>query len=191
MTTGDPALERKLAAILYTDVAEYSRLTEVDEEGTHRALTAALDAVSRTVARHGGRVLHYAGDAVLAEFPSAIVAVQCALALQGSLVQDEQLWVGEQRLRLRIGVNLGDVIADREELYGEGVNVAARLESIAPPGGICISGKVHAEVRTKVDQALGRPGLAALQEPSPSRCTCTRARWVARHHFRPSIQAIL
>ena len=144
-------MERKLAAILYADVAGYSRLTGADEERTHRILSTYLDLVSKLIGDHGGTVLHYAGDAVLAEFPSVVIAVTCAVEIQQTLAQRNQELPQEQRLEFRIGINLGDVIVDRDEIYGDGVNLAARLESLAEPGGICVSAAVHDQVVDKLE----------------------------------------
>jgi adenylate cyclase len=139
-------LKRKLAAILYADVAEYSRLTGEDEEGTHRALRAYLDVIASHIQIHNGRVVHYAGDAVLAEFGAVSNALSCAVAVQCELDERNQELPYERQMRFRIGVNLGEVIADGDEIYGDGVNVAARLESLAEPGGICISDAVRTAI---------------------------------------------
>lgn len=167
----DEGLNRKLAAILYADVAGYSRLTGADEEGTHKTLSAYLDAVSTLIEGHGGRVLHYAGDAVLAEFASIVVAVRCAVEVQHDLAARNESLADERKVRFRIGVNLGDVIVDRDELYGDGVNVAARLESLAEPGGICVSQKVLDEVRDKLDvgyEFLGEQPVKNMERPIPA-----------------------
>jgi adenylate cyclase len=136
-------LPRKLAAILYADVAGYSRLTGADEDATHRTLSEYLDVISTIVGRHRGRVMHYAGDAVLAMFDAVVDAVDCAGAIQEDLRARGEKLPEDRRLQFRIGLNLGDVIEDRGDIYGDGVNIAARLESLADPGGICISGTVH------------------------------------------------
>ena len=161
---------RKLAAILYADVAGYSRLTGADEEATHRALGTSLDAITATIEGRGGRVLHYAGDAILAEFASVVVAVACAVDVQRDLAARNHGLPDERKLLFRIGVNLGDVIVDRDELYGDGVNVAARLESLAEPGGICISRKVLHEVRDKLEvgfEFLGDQAVKNIERPIP------------------------
>ena len=134
---------RKLAAILYADVAEYSRLTGEDELGTHKQLGAALDLISDDIKGKGGSVVHYAGDAVLADFGSVVAAVNCAVAIQRQLSERNAEVPKNQRLQFRIGVNLGEVIVDRDDIYGDGVNIAARLETLAEPGGICVSGSVY------------------------------------------------
>ncbi len=166
----EQGLTRKLAAIVYADVAGYSRLSGADEEGTHRTLSTYLDAVSALIEKHGGQVLHYAGDAVLAEFASIVVAVGCAVDVQRDLAARNEGLADDRRVRFRIGVNLGDVIVDRDELYGDGVNVAARLESLAEPGGICISQKVLDEVRGKLDvgyEFLGEQSVKNIERPIP------------------------
>lgn len=179
-------LERKLAAILYADVAGYSRLTGEDEEGTHRTLSAYLDAITAAINNYHGKVLHYAGDAVLADFATVSDALACAAAIQCDLKARNQTFPEDRKVRFRIGVNLGEVIADRGEIYGDGVNVAARLEGLAEPGGICISGTVYDAIGTKLPfdyEFLGeqqvknidkpvrayRAGLCAGAEPPPPR----------------------
>ena len=162
------ALPRKLAAILYADVAGYSRLTGEDEDATHRRLTEYLDQIAVTIDRHGGRVMHYAGDAVLAMFEAVVDALSCAAQLQLDLkARNEDLPV-ERKVEFRIGVNLGDVIEDRGDIYGDGVNVAARLESLAEPGGICISESVHTAVGTKLPfdyEFLGEQQVKNIAKP--------------------------
>ncbi len=128
---GTEPLERKLAAILYADVAGYSRLTGEDEERTHRALSAYLDTLTTSIEKHNGKVLHYAGDAVLAEFASVVNALTCAVVIQRDLKARSEHLPEQRRVQFRIGINLGDVIVDRDEISGDGVNVAARLESLA------------------------------------------------------------
>ncbi len=161
-------LERKLAAIFYADVAGYSRLTGQDEEGTHRALSACLDGLTAAIERHGGKVLHYAGDAVLADFPSVVDALNCGVDIQRDLNERNAPLPEERRLQFRVGINLGDVIVDRSEIYGDGVNVAARLESLADPGGICISGTVYDAVGNKLPLAyefMGQQSVKNIARP--------------------------
>ena len=146
----DTPLERKLTAILYADVAGYSRLTEEDEAGTHRLLSASLDYLTNEIGRYNGKVEHYAGDAILAEFPSVILAVACALTAQAELARKQSHLPEEHRVKFRIAINLGEVIVDRGEIYGEGVNIAARLESLGEPGEVWISALVQHEVRGKL-----------------------------------------
>ena len=143
-------LARKLAAILYADVAGYSRLTGQDEEGTHRVLRRYLDLISASIPRYEGRVVHYAGDAVLADFSTVSEALVCAAVVQRELARCNDALPEERRVEFRIGVNLGEVIVDREDIYGDGVNVAARLEALAEPGGICVSESVRGAVGGKL-----------------------------------------
>ncbi len=163
-----PSLERKLTAILYADVAEYSRLTGEDEDGTHRALSSHLDLITATVARYNGQVVHFAGDAILADFAIASDAVSCAVAIQHALEIRNRDLAENSKVQFRIGVNLGEVIVDRNDIYGEGVNVAARLESLAEPGGICISGAVYDAIghRLPVEcEFLGEQSVKNIAKP--------------------------
>jgi adenylate cyclase len=134
--------ERKLTAIFYADVAEYSRLTGEDEDRTHRQLRANMKTISEAIISFHGRIIHYAGDAVLADFAMASNALHCALDVQQKISEISSDLTESQRVLFRIGVNLGEVIVDGTEIYGDGVNVAARLEGLAEPGGVCISGSV-------------------------------------------------
>jgi adenylate cyclase len=143
-------LPRKLAAILYADVVEYSRLTGEDEDATHRTLSEYLDQIANTVETYNGSVMHYAGDAVLTSFEAVVDALSCAVQIQLGIETSNLELSTERQVRFRIGVNLGDVIEDREDIYGDGVNVAARLESLAEPGGICISESVHTAIGNKL-----------------------------------------
>ena len=131
-------MDRKLAAIMSADVVGYSRLTAVDEEGTIRALDRSRERIGRRVAEYGGRIFNVAGDGVMAEFASAVQAVRCAVHIQRELSTDES--EGDSGLKFRIGINLGDVVISGDDLLGDGVNVAARLQSIAGSSAICISG---------------------------------------------------
>lgn len=161
-------MERKLAAILYADVAGYSQLTGIDEEGTHRTLKVHLRALTETIEGHDGRICHFAGDAALAEFGSVVTALKCAVAAQRHLAEHNKNLPENRRLEFRIGVNLGDVIVDGNEIYGNGVNVAARLESLAEPGGICISGRVFEQVERNVDVGfvfLGKRNVKNIDRP--------------------------
>jgi len=145
------SLKRKLTAILYADVAGYSRLTGGDEEGTHRRVMEVLDFASAQIETGDGSVLRYAGDAILAEFSSAVAAVKCALSIQLELRTQNQALDEDRKVQIRIGINIGDVIEDRGEVFGDGVNLAARLEATAPAGGICISASVQ-------EQTVGKLG---------------------------------
>jgi adenylate cyclase len=143
-------LERKLTAILCADVYGYSRLMGQDEEATLRTLSSHRKVVDSLIEQHRGRFVNSAGDSILAEFASVVNAVQCAVEIQTTLKAENANLPPERRMEFRIGVNLGDVIVDGEQIYGDGVNVAARLESLAQPGGICISGTVHEQIRDKL-----------------------------------------
>jgi len=161
-------LPRKLAAILYADVAGYSRLTGEDEDATHRTLSEYLDLISASVDSHNGQVMHYAGDAVLAKFDAVVDSMSAAVSIQSELSSRNAGVSDEGKLQFRIGVNLGDVIEDRGDIYGDGVNVAARLESLAEPGGICFSDAVRSAVGNKLNLAfedLGEQQVKNISEP--------------------------
>src|ERR1700726_328000 len=131
---------RRLAAILAADVAGYSRLMGADEEGTHERLKTHLrELVDPKIEEHRGRIVKNTGDGFLAEFASIVDAVRCAVEVQRGMADRNDGTPPEKRIEFRIGVNLGDVIAEGEDIFGDGVNVAARLETLAEPGGICIS----------------------------------------------------
>ena len=145
-----PDLERKLATILSADVAGYSRLMAENEEQTLRIFRGHKEVFEKLVALHRGRVFNTAGDAILAEFSSAVEAVRCATEIQAALrTRNDQLPESGQ-VKFRIGVNLGDVMVQGQDLLGDGVNVAARLQSAAEPGGICVSGSVFDQIRNKL-----------------------------------------
>jgi len=161
-------LPRKLAAILYADVAGYSRLTGDDEDATHRALSEYLDLISDSIESHHGQVMHYAGDAVLAKFEAVVNAVSGATDIQRQLAELNDDLADERKLQFRIGVNLGDVIEDRGDIYGDGVNIAARLESLAEAGGICISESVRSAIGKKLDldyEDMGEKLVKNIAEP--------------------------
>ena len=144
-------VERRLAAILAADVAGYSRLMHSDEETTHAKVTALLeDGVRPAIAEHGGRVVKNTGDGLLAEFPSAVEAVRAAVQFQTRIKELTISEAEDRRIAFRVGVNIGDVIVEPHDIFGDGVNIAARLESIAQPGGICISSSAYDQVRGKV-----------------------------------------
>ena len=144
-------MERKLTAILCADVYGYSRLMGEDEEATFGTLASHRTIVDSLIAQHHGRFVTSAGDSVLAEFASVVNAVQSAIEIQSTLKAENANLPEDRRMEFRIGINLGDVIVDREQIYGDGVNIAARLESLAAPGGICISGSVHDQVSNKLE----------------------------------------
>src|SRR5882672_8125704 len=163
-------VERRLSAILAADVAGYSRLMHNDEEPTHAKLTALLmDAVNPAIAEHGGRIVKNTGDGFLAEFPSAVEAVRAAMLLQTRIHEFTIGDAEDRRLRFRVGINIGDVIVEPHDIFGDGVNIAARLESIAEPGGICVSSSAYDQVRGKVEVEfadLGEQNLKNIARPT-------------------------
>jgi len=145
------ASTRRLTAILAADVAGYSRLMGVDEEGTHERLKAHLgQLVDPKIREHRGHIVKNTGDGMLAEFPSVVDAVRCAAEVQRGMIDREPELSNERQIRFRIGINLGDVIAEGSDIFGDGVNVAARLEALAEPGGICVSRVVRDQIRDKL-----------------------------------------
>src|SRR5712671_6387446 len=161
--------ERRLTAILAADVAGYSRLMGADEEGTFAGLKAhRRELVDRKLKSHRGRLIKTTGDGMLVEFASAVDAVRCAVEVQRAMVGRNASVPSEQRIEFRVGINVGDVIEDEGDIFGDGVNVAARLESIADRGGICISRQVLDQVEGKLDvtyRELGRQNLKNIAKP--------------------------
>jgi len=144
--------ERRLAAILAADVAGYSRLMGADEEGTLAALKAVRrELADPIIAEHRGRIVKTTGDGLLIEFQSVVDAVRCAVEIQRGMALRNAALPEGRRIEFRIGVNLGDVILDGGDIFGDGVNIAARLEALAEPGGICLAGAAHEQVRDKLD----------------------------------------
>jgi adenylate cyclase len=156
-------IERRLAAVLSADVAGYSRLMSEDEVGTVRLLTEYRAAITAAVAARRGRIVDMPGDNVLAEFGSALDAVEAAQAMQRELGERNARLPENRRMAFRIGVNLGEITTEGGRIYGDGVNIAARVESLAPPGGICVSGKVYEEVGRKLGAAFEDLGEHALK----------------------------
>lgn len=143
-------LKRRLTTVLCADVHGYTRLMEADEAGTLERLRRHRTAMAALVDRHDGRIVNTWGDAVIAEFPSVVEAVQCAIEIQQELSAQDPHLPEAQRMRFRIGLNLGDVMVDGSDIYGDGVNIAARLQELAEPGGILISGPVYDQVHNKL-----------------------------------------
>ena len=162
-------VERRLAAILAGDVAGYSRLMGVDEEGTLRALKEHRAVLLHPkIAEHRGRIVKTTGDGVLIEFPSVVDAVRCAVEMQHGMAERNADIPTERRIELRMGINLGDIIIDDDDIYGDGVNVAARLEALAEPGSICVSRVVRDQVRDKLDirfTDLGEQSVKNIARP--------------------------
>ena len=163
-------IERRLAAILAADVVGYSRLMTADEEGTHvRLLAYRREVIEPKIREHHGRIVKNTGDGAIVEFGSLVDAVRCALAVQRVLAARNALVPQGHRIELRIGVNLGDVIVAPDDLYGHAVNLAARLEAIAPPGGICISRDAWCHVRGVIEAEfvdLGERPLKNITDPA-------------------------
>src|SRR5215217_4849822 len=148
--TAGPRVQRRLAAIFAADVEGYSRLMGLDEVGTLRTLTAHREIMDRLIGEHGGRIANTAGDSVLAEFPSVVDAVQSAVEVQEALRGANEALPEDHRVRFRIGVHVGDVMVKGGDLFGDGVNIAARLQALAEPGGVCLSDEAHQHVRKAV-----------------------------------------
>ena len=162
-------MERRLAAIVAADVVGYTRLVRADEEGTVKALqTVRSDRVEPLIADHRGRIANTAGDSLLLEFRSVVDALRCAIAIQKSMADWNSTRPEDRQIQFRIGINLGDVLEQGDDLLGDGVNVAARLESIAAPGGITLSGAAHEQVRDRVDANFVDEGPQTLKNlPAP------------------------
>jgi adenylate cyclase len=154
----DTSIRRRLAAILAADIAGYSRLMHEDEPATVRDLKAHQSVILPLVGRHGGRIIDTAGDGILAEFPSVIGATECAVEIQTVMAERNEAVPESRRMRFRIGLNLGDVIHDETRIYGDGINIAARLEALAPPGGVLVSSTVHDQVRGKLQLSFEDAG---------------------------------
>ena len=189
----DEKVKRRLTTVLCADVHGYSRLMEADEAGTLGTLRRYRTAIAGLVARHDGRIVNTWGDAVIAEFASVVEAVQCAVEIQREISSQDPDAPQADRMRFRIGINLGDVMVEGSDIYGDGVNIAARLQELAEPGGIVVSSTVYDQVYNKLSvgfdclgqqpmknvapvtsyrvtiggRADGRPGLAADQSPRP------------------------
>ncbi len=166
----NPRLERRLAAILVADVVGYSGLMSADEEGTHfRLLAYRREVIAPKVREHRGRIVKHTGDGALVEFGSVVDAVRCALDVQRIIRARNAGLPQDRRIEFRIGVNVGDVIVAPDDIYGHGVNVAARLEGLAPPGGICISADAWGHVRGAVAAEfvdLGEQRLKNIADPA-------------------------
>ena len=168
---GEARVARRLTAVFAADVAGYSRLMGADEEGTLRRLQAhRRELIDPKVREHKGRIVKTTGDGMLAEFPSVVDAVRCAVEAQRGMLDREADTGEEQRIRFRIGINLGDVIVDQGDIFGDGVNVAARLEALADPGGLCVSGTVRDHIGDRLPYAftaLGEQAVKNIARPVP------------------------
>jgi adenylate cyclase len=160
-------VKRRLTTVLCADVHGYSRLMEADEAGTLAELRRHRTAMTRLVERHDGRIVNTWGDAVIAEFASVVEAVQCAIEIQQEVSSADSEPSPARRMRFRIGINLGDVMVDGDDIYGDGVNIAARLQELAEPGGIVISNPVYEQVRNKLSVGFDSLGPQPMKNVAP------------------------
>src|SRR5471030_2641531 len=161
-------MKRKIAAIFAADIAGYSRLVAEDEEETLRRLASYRQVTDDFIAKSGGRIFNTAGDAVLAEFPSAVEAVRCAIDIQESLRTRNMAYPASRQMSFRIGITIGDVVERDGDLLGDGVNIAARLEGLAEVGGICVSRAVHEQVANKLSVQFADIGAQEVKNiPTP------------------------
>ena len=178
-------MERRLAAVLATDMAGYSRLMEADEEGTlARLRTHRIELIDPAIAKNHGNIIKTTGDGMLVEFQSVADAVRCAVEIQERMKRRNSDVPEDRRIQFRIGINLGDIIFDDDDIFGDGVNIAARLEGLAEVGGICVTAAVHDQVSGRLDIAfedLGEKSLKNIPARSASTAWCsTRPREKAR-----------
>src|SRR5437016_10136304 len=161
---GPVRVERRLAAILAADVAGYSRLIEAAEEGTLGRLKALrTELIDPKIAGHRGRIVKTTGDGLLVEFASVVDALRCAAEMQAALAESNAPLPSERRIAFRIGINVGDIVVENGDIFGDGVNVAARLEALAEPGGICVSARVQEDAAGKLDLAFDDMGDQQLK----------------------------
>ena len=158
-------MERRLAAIVCADVAGYSRMMCIDEAGTHAAFKAHRTALHPIFLNHGGRVVKNTGDGFLLEFPSIVGAIECAVAAQTLMAERNSQLPADRVMKFRVGIHMGDVIVDEDEVFGDGVNIAVRLEAVAPPGGMAVSDKAYQEAKMAAEaRAAAEARLAAEQK---------------------------
>ena len=185
MSKHAPAVQRRLAAIFSADVAGYTRLMNSDEAGTLRLLGSHREIADRLIAQHGGRIANTAGDSILAEFPSAFDALQCALGIQERIGAVNDQVPEERRLTFRIGLHVGEAMVRSGDLFGDAVNIAARMQGLAPPGSVCLSGGAYEYVRTVLPldfEDIGAQSVKNLDVP-------IRA-YLARPSGRPASQTL-
>ena len=180
--------QRRLAAIVSADVAGYSRLMGRDETGTLAALKALRrEVVDPRIAKHNGRIVKTTGDGLLLEFASVVDAVRCVIEVQTAMAEKTADVPEDRRIAFRIGVNVGDIIIDGDDIFGDGVNVAARLQEIASPGGVCMSGRVHDDIRDRLDTTFEDGAAQVLKNiarPNP-KCGAGLARPRLQGEIRP------
>src|SRR5215471_4602314 len=172
----DPTkVSRRLVAVFAADVEGYSRLMGADEVGTLKGLTERRAILDRFIGDHGGRIANTGGDSVLAEFSSAVEAVQCAVEAQAALTESNSSLPADRHVNFRIGIHVGDVMVRAGDLFGDGVNIAARLQSLAQPGGACVSGATYEQVRKVLPVAFTDTGLQQVKNiEDPIRAYATR-----------------
>jgi len=166
-TMTDDKVKRRLTTVLCADVYGYSRLMEADETGTLETLRRYRTAIARLVERHDGRIVNTWGDAVIAEFASVVEAVQCAVEIQQEISQQDSDVPQANPMRFRIGINLGDVMVDGSDIYGDGVNIASRLQELAEPGGVVISSSVYDQVHNKLSVGFDCLGQRPMKNIAP------------------------
>src|SRR5262249_26987456 len=166
-TMTDDKVKRRLTTVLCADVYGYSRLMEADEAGTLETLRRHPAALAGLVERHDGWIVNTWGDAVIAEFPSVVEAVQCAVEIQQEISNQDSDAPGADRMRFRIGINLGDVMVEGPDIYGDGVNIAARLQELAEPGGIVVSSSVYDQVHNKLSVGFDCLGQQQMKNVAP------------------------
>jgi len=189
-------VQRRLAAILAADVAAYSRLMGADDEGTLAHLKAHRRAlIDPKINENRGRIVKTTGDGMLVEFASVVDALRCATEIQRGMVERNTGVPQAERIELRVGINVGDIIIDGDDIHGDGVNVAARLEALAEPGGICVSDRVREDVRGKVDVPF-EDGVSTSLRTSTGPCGSIECSGVAKrqrrgesYHFRTSLRS--
>jgi adenylate cyclase len=167
MTDKTDKVKRRLTTVLCADVHGYSRLMEADEAGTMATLRRHRTAMAGLVERHDGRIVNTWGDAVIAEFASVVEAVQCAVEIQQEISSQEPDATPAQRMQFRIGINLGDVMVEGPDIYGDGVNIAARLQELAEPGGIVVAGSVYEQVHNKLSVGFDHLGQQQMKNVAP------------------------
>ena len=163
----DDKVKRRLTTVLCADVQGYARLMEADEPGTMAMLRRYRTAISGLVERHDGRIVNTWGDAVIAEFASVVEAVQCAVEIQQEISSQQADQPNAQRMRFRIGINLGDVMVEGDDIYGDGVNIASRLQELADPGGVVIAGTVYDQVHNKLSLGFDYLGPQEMKNVAP------------------------
>jgi len=183
----DDKVKRRLTTVLCADVHGYSRLMEADEAGTLATLRRSRTAIAGLVARHDGRIVNTWGDAVIAEFASVVEAVQCAVEIQQEISNRDPDPPQADRMRFRIGINLGDVMVEGSDIYGDGVNIAARLQELAEPGGVVVSSTVYDQVHNKLSVGFDCLGQQPMKNVAP--VTSYRVTLGGRADGRPGVPA--